>query len=61
MKKMDFEQMENLQGGSCDALNSKAVKTVELVACVGSFCGPIGALIFGPTALGLAIGEYICS
>jgi len=63
MKKMNFEQMENLQGGStgCDALNSPAVKTIALIASVVSCFGPIGLAIGGPTSLGLAAGAVICA
>ena len=62
METLNFEQMENLQGGNgCDALNSPAVKTIALIAGVVSCFGPVGLAIGGPTALGLSVGAVICA
>jgi len=63
MKTLNFEQMENLQGGDCDAFkkNQKALSIIGVVTCVASFTNPITALIVGPTSLGLAVGAVICA
>ena len=63
MKTMNFEQMENLQGGDCEAFrkNQKALSVIALVSGVASSLCPIAALIAAPTSLGLSVGAVICA
>lgn len=57
MKKLNLDQMSKIHGGvdSCNALLK-----ITVVSCAfASVTGPIGALIFGPTCVGTAIGYAI--
>lgn len=61
MKQLNLSQMENLQGGAASASACKAMATIAYVAGIGSFFGPVGALIFGPTAVVVGgVGLAVC-
>lgn len=62
MEKLDFEQMETINGGvDCNAVNSKKTAALALgITVIGLFTGGIGAIILGPSAVGLAAAAYIC-
>lgn len=53
MSELSQDEMARFRGGQdCDA-----TEKVAMVSCAAtSVSGPIGALIFGPTCLGTAIG-----
>lgn len=67
MKKINFEQMEVLNGGqevmagagdidtvssaSVSARGCKALAVIAFTSGVGTLFGPVGAIIFGPTAI----------
>ncbi|MDR1369292.1 MAG: hypothetical protein LBJ72_04050 [Dysgonamonadaceae bacterium] len=64
MKRLSFEQMENLQGGkSCGSTANKAIAIMGGAATLGSFITiggiALGAIAFGPSAVFLAgVGIY---
>lgn len=60
-RSLDLNELETLHGGACSARAQKAISTIGLVASVASFAGPIGALIAGPTALGMGIASAYCA
>jgi len=59
MKKMNFEQMEQVNGG-CTDNQQKVIAYAGAVAFVGMFV-PFGALIFGPLGGGMALASIVCA
>jgi len=60
MKELNFEQMENVQGGiNCANILSGPTQTVLYIFGVASLFG--GALVFGPTAVLLGAASLYCS
>ena len=53
--------MEMLHGGGCSASQERTLAIVGSIATVAGFFGPIGAIIDGPTALGVAVGSLWCA
>ncbi|MBA7534204.1 hypothetical protein ES705_26450 [subsurface metagenome] len=54
--------MEKMEGGGCSPQANKAIATIGLITGAASlFGGPIGAIIFGPAALGMAIASFYCA
>jgi hypothetical protein len=41
--------------------DGKKLAVIGLIAGIGSFAGPIGALIFGPTAIGVNLISVACA
>ena len=61
MKKMNFEQMEEIKGGvDCDKVNSRETAILAFVFGLGTFTG-IGALIFGPTTIAIGAAMIYCA
>ncbi|HPR31105.1 MAG TPA: hypothetical protein PLK12_03375 [Prolixibacteraceae bacterium] len=61
MNVLSFDQMENIEGNGCSTGATRFIATVGLVAGVGSAFGPIGLLIFGPTALAMGVASVVCA
>ncbi|MGF7138638.1 hypothetical protein [Roseimarinus sediminis] len=61
MKQLEIEQLENIEGGACSDKAVKAIAVIGAAAGVGSLFGPIGALIFGPTALAMSVAGVVCA
>jgi hypothetical protein len=61
MKNLELTQMEMLHGGGCSASQERTLAIVGSIATVAGFFGPIGAIIAGPTALGVAVGSLWCA
>lgn len=61
MKTLNIEQMENIDGSGCSDNANKVIATVALVSGIGSFFGPVGALVFGPTAVVSSILGVACA
>jgi len=59
MKNLELTQMEMLHGGGCLASQERTLAIAGSIATVAGFFGPIGAIIAGPTALGVAVGSII--
>jgi hypothetical protein len=52
MRTLSVVEMTAIEGGQCSALMKTGVVACTLAAVTGGF----GALVFGPTCLGAAIG-----
>ena len=61
MKTLELEEMEIFIGGGCGATMDKAISTAGFIAGLASFAGPIGAMIAGPTAVGMGIASIYCA
>ena len=61
MKELNFEQMEEVNGGGCSTSANRFISSVGLVAGVASMFGPVGLMIAGPTALGMGILSAYCA
>lgn len=61
MKTLELNQMEVLNGGRCSSSTVKALAVIGMVATIGSFFGPVGWIIAGPSAIGVGIGGLICA
>lgn len=66
MKKLELKQMEEINGGlaeGCSDSDNKVLAVAGAVVTIGGLflSGPIGAAIFGPTAVGVAIGGIRCA
>ncbi len=59
MKKLKLNQMEKIEGG-CNAGQERAAAWIGLGAGFAALAGPIGMMIAGPTALGVAIVTVYC-
>lgn len=63
MKKLNVSQMENLQGGaiSCNGYQNKVMAVAGAASLMVGFAGPIGAIIAGPTGVGVAVYGLYCA
>ena len=65
MKKLELKQMEEIQGGgsalTCDDRQTKIMAVAGMAATLIGFCGPVGAIIAAPTAVGMGIFSLICA
>jgi len=61
MKTLELNQMENVEGGTCSSGAEKFIAVTGTVATIAGFFVPIGAIIAGPTALGMGIAGIVCA
>ena len=62
MKKLDFNQMEQVIGGKqCTGTANASISVLKDISCGFSFIWPIGTLIAGPSCLGLIAASAICA
>ncbi|AZQ64757.1 MULTISPECIES: hypothetical protein [Flammeovirga] len=60
MENLNLNEMVIIEGG-CSSTTNKVIATAGLVAGVAAFAGPVGALIAGPTAIGMGIASVYCA
>jgi uncharacterized protein YaaW (UPF0174 family) len=61
METLAMNQMEQIEGGNACEETAKFRSVVGGIATVGSFAGPIGAAIFGPTTVVLGAAAIACA
>lgn len=63
MKKLELKQMEAVEGGkmSCSGYQNKVMAVAGAVTLLVGATGPIGAIIAGPTAVGVTVYSLVCA
>ncbi len=63
MEKLNFEQMENCQGGfDCSAEAQQKYSTIGFTfSILSSLGGGLGLIIFGPTAFAMGAASVYCA
>ena len=60
---LSMYEIQEIMAGSCNMSQTadRFLTTAGLVAGVGSFFGPVGMAIFGPTTIGISVIYAVCA